>query len=86
MSVEPTIRLSHFLGLSHCRQTGGAATAPPAAGQLCLGNRRRWKMGARMENRGARTVLDRVVDGKAVERWEQWDQMAMLKQLGLAQV
>lgn len=29
-------------------------------------------------------VLDRVVDGKAVERWEQWDQMAMLQQLGLA--
>jgi predicted ester cyclase len=30
-------------------------------------------------------VLDRVVDGKVVERWEQWDQMAMLQQLGLAQ-
>jgi steroid delta-isomerase-like uncharacterized protein len=29
-------------------------------------------------------VLDRVVDGKVVERWEQWDQMAMLQQLGLA--
>jgi predicted ester cyclase len=30
-------------------------------------------------------VLDRVVDGKVVERWEQWDQMAMLQQLGLTQ-
>ena len=30
-------------------------------------------------------VLDRVVGGKVVERWEQWDQMAMLQQLGLAQ-
>ena len=29
-------------------------------------------------------ILDRVVDGKIVERWEQWDQMAMLQQLGLA--
>ena len=29
-------------------------------------------------------ILDRVVDGKVVERWEQWDQMAMLQQLGLA--
>jgi steroid delta-isomerase-like uncharacterized protein len=29
-------------------------------------------------------MLDRVVDGKVVERWEQWDQMAMLQQLGLA--
>jgi steroid delta-isomerase-like uncharacterized protein len=31
-------------------------------------------------------VLDRVVDGKVAERWEQWDQMGMLQQLGLAQV
>ena len=30
-------------------------------------------------------ILDRVVEGKVVERWEQWDQMAMLHQLGLAQ-
>jgi steroid delta-isomerase-like uncharacterized protein len=30
-------------------------------------------------------VLDRLVDGKIAERWEQWDQMAMLQQLGLAQ-
>jgi len=29
-------------------------------------------------------LLDRVVDGKVVERWEQWDQMGMLQQLGLA--
>jgi steroid delta-isomerase-like uncharacterized protein len=31
-------------------------------------------------------ILDRIVDGKVVERWEQWDQMAMMQQLGLAQV
>jgi steroid delta-isomerase-like uncharacterized protein len=29
-------------------------------------------------------ILDRVVDGKVIERWEQWDQMAMMQQLGLA--
>jgi steroid delta-isomerase-like uncharacterized protein len=29
-------------------------------------------------------ILDRVVDGTVVERWEQWDQMSMLQQLGLA--
>ena len=29
-------------------------------------------------------VLDRLADGKIVERWEQWDQMGMLQQLGLA--
>lgn len=29
-------------------------------------------------------ILDRVTDGKIVERWEQWDQMGMLQQLGLA--
>ena len=28
-------------------------------------------------------ILDRVTDGKVVERWEQWDQMGMLQQLGL---
>ena len=28
--------------------------------------------------------LDHVRDGKVVERWEQWDQMGMLQQLGLA--
>lgn len=30
-------------------------------------------------------ILDRVVDGKVAERWELWDQMGMLQQLGLAQ-
>jgi steroid delta-isomerase-like uncharacterized protein len=29
-------------------------------------------------------ILDRVAAGKIVERWEQWDQMGMLQQLGLA--
>ena len=29
-------------------------------------------------------ILDRVVDEKVVERWEQWDQMGMMQQLGLA--
>ena len=29
-------------------------------------------------------ILDRVVDSKVVERWELWDQMGMLQQLGLA--
>jgi steroid delta-isomerase-like uncharacterized protein len=28
-------------------------------------------------------ALDRLVGGKVVERWEQWDQSAMLRQLGL---
>jgi predicted ester cyclase len=28
-------------------------------------------------------ILDRVVDDKVVERWEQWDQMGMLQQLGI---
>lgn len=28
-------------------------------------------------------ILDRVVDGRVVERWEQWDQSLMLQQLGL---
>ena len=39
--------------------------------------------GRRVQTSGL--ILDRVVDGKVVERWEQWDQMAMLQQLGLAQ-
>jgi len=30
-------------------------------------------------------ILDRVVDGKVMERWEQWDQMGMMQQLGLVQ-
>ena len=29
-------------------------------------------------------ILDRVADGKVVERWEQWDQAGMMQQLGLA--
>ena len=28
-------------------------------------------------------ILDRLANGKVVERWEQWDQMAMMRQLGL---
>jgi len=29
-------------------------------------------------------IFDRVVGGRVAERWEQWDQPAMLSQLGLA--
>lgn len=29
-------------------------------------------------------IVDHLVDGRVVERWEQWDQPAMLAQLGLA--
>lgn len=29
-------------------------------------------------------ILDRVADGRVVERWEQWDQSGMMQQLGLA--
>ena len=29
-------------------------------------------------------IVDRVVDGKVQERWEQWDQSLMLQQLGFA--
>jgi predicted ester cyclase len=29
-------------------------------------------------------ILDRLADGKVVERWEQWDQSLMLQQLGFA--
>ena len=28
-------------------------------------------------------ILDRVENGRVVERWEQWDQSAMMRQLGL---
>jgi steroid delta-isomerase-like uncharacterized protein len=28
-------------------------------------------------------ILDRVVNGKVAERWEQWDQTGMMQQLGL---
>jgi predicted ester cyclase len=29
-------------------------------------------------------ILDRIEGDRVVERWEQWDQMGMLKQMGLA--
>ena len=29
-------------------------------------------------------IIDQVVDGKVAHRWELWDQMAMMQQLGLA--
>ena len=29
-------------------------------------------------------IVDHFADGRVVERWEQWDQMGMLQQLGLA--
>jgi steroid delta-isomerase-like uncharacterized protein len=29
-------------------------------------------------------ILDRVAAGRVVERWEQWDQMGLMQQLGLA--
>ena len=29
-------------------------------------------------------IFDRVLGGRVVERWEQWDQPAMLRQLGVA--
>ena len=29
-------------------------------------------------------IVDRVADGKVLERWEQWDQSVMLQQLGFA--
>jgi steroid delta-isomerase-like uncharacterized protein len=28
-------------------------------------------------------ILDRVIDDKVIERWELWDQMGMIQQLGL---
>ena len=28
-------------------------------------------------------ILDRVENGRVVERWEQWDQLAMMRQLGV---
>ena len=37
--------------------------------------------GRRIEVEGL--ILDRVVDGKVAERWEQWDQPRMMQQLGL---
>lgn len=29
-------------------------------------------------------ILDHIANGKVIERWEQWDQMGMLQQLGVA--
>ena len=29
-------------------------------------------------------ILDRVADGRIAERWEQWDEAGMMRQLGLA--
>ncbi|HEX3326716.1 MAG TPA: ester cyclase [Actinomycetota bacterium] len=29
-------------------------------------------------------ILDRVADGRIVERWEQWDQAGMMQQLGVS--
>jgi steroid delta-isomerase-like uncharacterized protein len=37
--------------------------------------------GRRVEVEGL--ILDRVMDGKVAERWEQWDQPGMMQQLGL---
>jgi len=37
--------------------------------------------GKRVTVRGL--ILDEVVNGRVVERWELWDQMTMLQQLGL---
>jgi steroid delta-isomerase-like uncharacterized protein len=37
--------------------------------------------GRRMKVEGL--ILDRVVDDRVAERWEQWDQMGMMQQLGL---
>lgn len=31
-------------------------------------------------------ILDRVVEGQVVERWEQWDQMGMLQQIGIVKI
>ncbi len=28
-------------------------------------------------------ILDKVADGQVIERWEQWDQMGMLQQIGV---
>jgi steroid delta-isomerase-like uncharacterized protein len=48
---------------------GGALGSVPATG-------RRVRIGG--------MILDRVAAGKVVERWELWDQMGMVQQLGLA--
>jgi len=38
----------------------------------------------RQADSGGGLIFDRVLDGRVAERWEQWDQPAMLRQLGLA--
>lgn len=48
--------------------TGPLGAAPPTGKRV------------RMEG----VLFDRVVDGRVAERWEQWDQPAMLQQLGFA--
>ncbi len=48
--------------------TGPLGAAPPTGKRARIGG----------------LLFDRVVDGRVVERWEQWDQPAMLRQLGFA--
>ena len=48
--------------------TGPLGAAPPTGKRVRIGG----------------LLFDRVVDGRVVERWEQWDQPAMLRQLGFA--
>ena len=38
----------------------------------------------RQADSGGGLIFDRVLDGRVAERWEQGDQPAMLRQLGLA--
>jgi len=49
-------------------QTGALGAAPPT--------------GKRIRIEGL--IFDTVINGKVAERWEQWDQPAMLRQLGFA--
>jgi predicted ester cyclase len=48
--------------------TGALGAAPPTGKQIALDG----------------LIIDRVVDGRVQERWEQWDQSLMLQQLGFA--
>ena len=48
--------------------TGPLGAAPPTGKPVAL----------------AGLIIDRLVDGKVQERWEQWDQSLMLQQLGFA--
>jgi steroid delta-isomerase-like uncharacterized protein len=48
--------------------TGPLGAAPPTGKPVRIGG----------------LIFDRVVDGRVAERWEQWDQPAMLQQLGFA--